>query len=126
MIEDPYHVCIECPLYEHARVDLYIKLQSTNFDFPSIATLRDLHIALLSVGHPATVRSVGRYLADCMAIRDNYNNQAAKSQWITKNNKTLARTSTDDKLTSCDRSLGIANRLGCDVTLCQAVASVVA
>ena len=125
MIEDPYHVAMECPLYERARVELYTKLQSTDSDFSSATTLGDLHMALMNAGHPNTVKSVGRYLADCMAIRDTYNNQAAKSHWITTINKTFARTCANEKLTACDKSLDILKTLGCDVTvtLCKPVAA---
>jgi hypothetical protein len=119
MIEDPYHVCMECPLYERARVDLYTKLQSTGFDFSSATTLPALHIALLSAGRPDTVRSVGRYLADCMATRDTYNNQVDKSQWVTKTNRTLAHTSASEKPTTCNTSSDILRRMGCDVTQCE-------
>ena len=116
---------MECPLYERARVELYTKLQSTDFDFSSATTLSDLHIALMNVCSPNTVRSVGRYLADCMAIRDTYNKQVDKSHWITKGNQTFARRCANEKLTACDNASNILKTLGCDVTLtlCKTVAA---
>ena len=110
---------MECPLYERARMELYAKLQSTGFDFSSATTLAALHTGLLSAGRPDTVKPVGRFLADCMATRDTYNNQVDKSQWVTKMNRTLAHASVNEKPTTCNKSFEILRRMGCDVTQCK-------
>jgi hypothetical protein len=100
-------------------MELYAKLQSTGFDFSSSTTLAALHIGLLSAGRPDTVKPVGRFLADCMATRDTYNNQVDKSQWVTKMNRTLAHASVNEKPTTCNKSFEILRRMGCDVTQCK-------
>ena len=122
-VEDPYHVCMECPLYDRARVELYTKLQSLGFDFTSMTTLQDMHTALMQVGQADTVRSVGRFLADCMTIRDTYHGNVATSQWINKLNKTYARTCVDSKPTTCDQSFAILRQHGCDVATCKPLAA---
>ena len=121
-VEDPYHVCMQCLLYERARTDLYTRLQSLDFDFSSTRSLTGMCTALMNVGHPDTVRSVSRYLADCMAIRDVHLGHSATSQWITKANKTYTCKYAASKPTTCDQSFTLLKRHGCDVTACKPTA----
>ena len=121
VVEDPYHVCIECSLYERARIELYNRLLSLEFDFSSASTLADIYTALMTTSKPDTVRSVGRYLSDCM--RDTYNGHTATSHWINKSNRIYARTCADKPLATCDQSLAILRRFGCDTTTCKQAAA---
>ena len=34
IVEDPYHVCMECPLYDTLRKELFVKLHRDGFCFP--------------------------------------------------------------------------------------------
>jgi hypothetical protein len=122
-VEDPYHVCMECPLYECARVELYNKLRAQKFDFTSTHTLTDTYTSLMNVGQPDAVRSVGRFLADCMAIRDTYHGHTTTSHWITTANKKFARACVYNKPTTCDRSFALLKQPGYDVTTCKTAAS---
>ena len=120
-VEDPYHVCMECPLYDRARLDLYHKLQSADFTFPT--NLTDTYVALMNVNQPDAVRSVGRFLSDCMAIRDTYQGNTTNSHWINKTNKAYARTCVDTQSANSDQSFNLLKQHGCDVTVCKQVAS---
>ena len=83
VVEDAYHVCVECPLYERMRMRLYTYLARGGFDVASVRSLQDMFVALLCVGAPQFVRAVGQYLVDCMAARDVYL-QRHPSHWLVR------------------------------------------
>ena len=82
-VEDAYHVCMECPLYEHMRVGVYTYLYTHKFDFTPFSNLQALYIALLSVPDARAMRAIGGFLSDCLAARDLYLNPTKESKWIT-------------------------------------------
>ena len=70
VLEDEYHVCVECPLYDNLRVNLFFKLMSRGLSFFRMRNLMCVCVSVLCVRDPSMVRAVGQYLADCLATRD--------------------------------------------------------
>jgi hypothetical protein len=69
-IEDEYHVCFECPLYELPRYFLFHQLSMAYFSFANIDVQPlNLLAALLSVSNPQHVRAVSKFLCECLAMR---------------------------------------------------------
>ena len=76
-VEDEYHVCFDCPLYESLRCKLLLKLINSNFSFPhhwscllnNCPPAPELLAALLNVKAPAHVRQVALFLFECLALR---------------------------------------------------------
>ena len=76
-VEDEFHVCFDCPLYESLRCNLLLKLINSNFSFPphwsrllnNCPPAPELLAALLSVEAPAHVRQVSSFLFECIALR---------------------------------------------------------
>ena len=79
-IEDEYHVCFDCPLYENLRCELLLKLVASKFCFPqhwawinnNCPPAPELLAALLSVKAPAHIRLVANFLFNCVALRSIY------------------------------------------------------
>jgi hypothetical protein len=79
-IEDEYHVCFDCPLYESLRCKLLLNLVDSNFSFPrdwarfgnNCPPAPELLAALLSVKAPAHIRLVANFLFNCVALRSIY------------------------------------------------------
>jgi len=79
-IEDEYHVCFDCPLYESLRCELLLKLVASKFSFPqhwvrinnNCPPAPELLAALLSVKAPAHIRVVANFLFQCLALRSIY------------------------------------------------------
>ena len=115
-VEDAYHVCIECPLYEHLRVRLYRYLSRQGFDASSVRHLQDMFVALLSVGAPPFVRAVGRFLVDCLFARDVY--LGHKSGWRVMSRGPDIMDCVARAPTSCRQSLAMLLHMqpSCDIT----------
>ena len=73
LIEDEYHVCFDCPLYDQPRYLLFCKLFETNFSFGEnvMQNCQPLHLlaSILSATTPQHVRLISRFLSDCLAMR---------------------------------------------------------
>jgi hypothetical protein len=125
VVEDAYHVCVECPLYEHARVQLYQYLSTHGFDFTPAVNLHAMYVSMMSVGKPATVRAVGRFLADCMAARDTFLGRADRATaWTTKDRQEQITKWVNTAPTSCSQSLSFLRQTNnCDITLCAPFSS---
>ena len=82
VLEDAYHVCMECPLYDHMRMRIYNYLHDHNFDFTPIVGLQDLYVAMLNCADARTIRAIGGFLLDCLAARDSYLGHIKESQWL--------------------------------------------
>ena len=68
LIEDEYHVCFDCPLYERLRCSLFHKLIQSEFSFNCIEPHPlNLLASLLSVTNPPHARAVSKFLCDCLA-----------------------------------------------------------
>ena len=81
-IEDEYHVCFECPLYDDLRANFYINLLHSKFDFTKkCAEPLFLLSSILSVNKPKHVRFFGEFLYKCLAIRSLYNNDDSDTFW---------------------------------------------
>ena len=111
-MEDTYHVCVECPLYDQMRARMYRLLRAHGFDFSKIRDLECMYRCMLCVSDAKHVRAVGRFLADCLAARDIFLNKPS-SVWFSK-----ARM---DALKSCVQSAPVTLQLSCDVLrdVCQ-------
>ena len=69
-VEDEYHVCFQCPLYEQPRYLLLCHLRNADFSFNNIDPYPlNLLASLLSVSIPHHVRIVGKFLCECLAMR---------------------------------------------------------
>jgi hypothetical protein len=79
-IEDEFHVCFECKLFNVIRCSLFKILHQNNFKFSSKVVKRSLSdfcplallAELLSVSNPTHVRCVSRFLNDCLSLRAMY------------------------------------------------------
>jgi hypothetical protein len=120
-VEDAYHVCVECPLYERLRIRLYTYLERTGFDASTVRSLHDMFVALMSVGAPQFVRAVGQFLVDCMAARDVYLNNC-QSRWLVRSREQYIRAcvagAPSSSRTSLTHLCSMTSRLAV-VTLCQ-------
>jgi hypothetical protein len=105
VVEDPYHVCMECPLYERLRARLFGALHSQEFDASNVHSLQDMFASLLSVGQPAFIRLVGRYLVDCLAARDKF--LGIKSKWHAPQRARDITLCVDSAPTTCALSLAV-------------------
>ena len=69
-VEDEYHVCFQCPLYEQPRYLLLCHLRNADFSFNNTDPYPlNLLASLLSVSIPHHVRIVGKFLCECLAMR---------------------------------------------------------
>ena len=76
-IEDEFHACFECSLFDSLRCSLFEILHKNGFMFSSKQNCNDvcpitLLADLLSVANPAHVRCVSRFLNDCLSLRALY------------------------------------------------------
>ena len=83
-VEDEYHVCFECPLYDDIRADFYINLLHSEFDFLKKCT-EPLFLlsSILSVSKPKHVRILGDFLYKCLALRSLFNQDESDTFWTT-------------------------------------------
>ena len=121
VVEDPYHVCMECPLYECMRVRTLRSLHERDFNFSSLGNLLHVCVRMLCVSNPSHVRTVGRFLCDCMAARDVYTQQPS-SQWWSTTRAEYIKDCVRKAPQTCDTSLGFLREGSVrDTTLCQSL-----
>ena len=118
VVEDPYHVCVECPLYECMRMCTYKKLLDRGFDFSSVRGLLHLCVSMLCVKEPSHVRTIGRFLADCMAARDVYT-RADSSTWLSNARQQYIADCVRKAPRTCDGSFDfLRGASACDTSRC--------
>ena len=49
VVEDTYHVCVECPLYDVLRVRVFKQLNRHHFDFSNVHDLMCMYVCMLCV-----------------------------------------------------------------------------
>ena len=81
-VEDEYHVCFECPLYDNLRTDFYINLSHAKFDFSKKCS-QPIYLlsSILSVSKPKHVRLLGEFLYKCLALRSIYASNEVDNFW---------------------------------------------
>ena len=123
VVEDPYHVCIECPLYECMRVHTLNTLHAREFDFSSVPDLLRLCVSMLCASDPSHVRTVGRFLCDCMAARDVFCSQP-NSPWLSTARATYINDCVRKAPLTCDTSLNFLRDISkCDTSICASLSA---
>ena len=87
-IEDAYHVCMECPLYDVLREREFTALYQCGFEFGSecdvlVRDLFSVYVSMLYASKRPHVWAIGRFLSDCLAVRAMYAGQDPAG-WCTK------------------------------------------
>ena len=122
VVEDTYHVCMECPLYDSLRVNVFKQLDRFHFDFSNVHDLMGMYVCMLCVSDRLHVRAVGRFLADCLAVRDVFLGKS-RSAWCTPNRLHALQQCVDSAPTSCKLSHDLLQHFAdaCDVSVCFSV-----
>eukprot|EP00386_Alphamonas_edax_P000759 GDKI01002360.1.p1 GENE.GDKI01002360.1~~GDKI01002360.1.p1 ORF type:complete len:130 (+),score=16.62 GDKI01002360.1:43-432(+) len=114
---------MECPLYDNLRVRVLQQLQKHRFDFSCVANLMCMYVRMLCVSDRQHVRVVGRFLADCLAVRDIFLN-VSSSVWCKPARLHDLQMCVQSAPTSSQQSLQFLHRLSacvCDVSSCGTV-----
>ena len=122
VVEDTYHVCVECPLYDVLRVRVFKQLNRHHFDFSNVHDLMCMYVCMLCVSDRLHVRAVGRFLADCLAVRDVFLGKP-RTVWCTTSRLHEVQQCVDLAPTSCKFSHELLQQLAgaCDVSVCASV-----
>lgn len=125
VIEDEYHVCVECPLYDSLRVCVYRVLLRAGFNFPFVFNLVCLCMCMLNVRERSQVQAVGSFLADCLALRDAYLGKES-TRWCSPARAQQLRAHTLDPPTTSRHSMDFLHNVGMrDLSLAQPFATLI-
>jgi len=122
VVEDTYHVCMECPLYDSLRVRVFNLLHRYQFDFSNVRDFMCMYVCMLCVSDRLHVRAVGRFLADCLAVRDVFMGKSGTA-WCTTSRLHVARQCVDSAPTSSNVSHNLLQQLAplCNASVCASV-----
>ena len=119
VVEDTYHVCMECPLNDMLRVRVFKQLDRQHFDFSNVHDLMCMYVCMLCASDRLHVRTVGRFLADCLAVRDVFMGKP-RTVWCNTSRLHAIHQCVVSAPTSCKSSHDLLQQLA-DVSVCTSV-----